>query len=256
MSDDFLLKNGDKILKTIDLSKAKKVTKSQGKKVDHSTSPYTNVKNEYRDSFARSKTAYIFFAIISVVCLLISLVAVGGMIATAGKSKYVPYVVAVDNHGMALVSGIAEPIQKTDEKLVVAFLSEFITALRTVSVDVQFIRKNIFSVTAHINHTDLAFNKAVSYMRDGEKGKGGAFARAATEIVNVKIVSVLAQTPNTYQVDWVETTRGRDGKKLNPDKAMRALITWYRGDLKEKLDEVILNPLGLYVSDYSITELQ
>jgi type IV secretion system protein VirB5 len=66
-------------------------------------------------------------------------------------------------------------------------------------------------------------------------------------------VSVIPQTPDTWQVDWVETVRDRQGVMKTQPARMRALVTVYTVPSTPQTTEeqVRNNPLGIYVRDFS-----
>jgi type IV secretion system protein VirB5 len=84
------------------------------------------------------------------------------------------------------------------------------------------------------------------------------FKRAAKEMVSVEIKSVLPQTPDTWQVDWVETTRDRQGTVKGLPVTMRALVTTYTADTTPQTTDEQLrnNPMSIYVRDFSWSRLQ
>ena len=72
-------------------------------------------------------------------------------------------------------------------------------------------------------------------------------------MVNVEIKTVLQQSPDTWQVDWVETTRDRQGTvKLQP-VTMRALVTVYTAEVSSQTTDEQLrnNPMSVFVRDFS-----
>ena len=79
------------------------------------------------------------------------------------------------------------------------------------------------------------------------------FRRAAKETVSTEIVSVIPQTPDTWQVDWIETVRDRQGILKGQPYRMRALVTVYTVPATPQTTEeqVRNNPLGIYVRDFS-----
>ncbi len=124
-----------------------------------------------------------------------------------------------------------------------------------VSPDIALQRKAVFNVYAHLVPNDPATMKMNEWLNGSEASS--PFKRAATEMVSVDIVSVLAQTPNTWQVDWIETSRDRKGV-LNAEPAqMRGLITVYMAEPTVQTTEEQMrdNPLGVYVRDFSWSKL-
>lgn len=79
------------------------------------------------------------------------------------------------------------------------------------------------------------------------------FKRATKEMVSVEIKSVLPQTPDTWQVEWTETTRDRQGVMKGQPVNMRALVNVYTIETTSQTTDEQLrnNPLGIYVRDFS-----
>jgi type IV secretory pathway TrbF-like protein len=77
--------------------------------------------------------------------------------------------------------------------------------------------------------------------------------------VNVEVTSVLQQSPDTWQVDWTETTRDRQGVLKDKDGPvrMRALVTMYTVEINNETPEeqFAKNPFGIYVRDFSWSKL-
>ena len=64
------------------------------------------------------------------------------------------------------------------------------------------------------------------------------------------------QTDETYQIDWLEKTYDKKGILLNV-KEFRALVTVFLSHIDvESVDQLIDNPLGIYIRDYNISELK
>ena len=87
-----------------------------------------------------------------------------------------------------------------------------------------------------------------------DKGHKNPFTRAKTEMVSTELISVLQQTPDTWQVDWIETTRNRDGTLKNPPVRMRALVNVYQNtNLNAKINENndVMNPHRIFIKDFN-----
>ena len=131
-------------------------------------------------------------------------------------------------------------------------LASFVADARMVTPDVAVQRKAVFRVYALLNQGDPAFLKMNEHMNgDDERNP---FKRTAKEMVSVQIVSVLPQSAETWLVDWVEEIRDRQGAFLRRDN-MRALLNIYIAPSSPKTTEeqILRNPLGLFVKDYSWT---
>ena len=71
--------------------------------------------------------------------------------------------------------------------------------------------------------------------------------RAQSQIVTVEVASVLPTTSNTYEIDWVETTRNLQGTVQGTQRWRGSLTLVVNPPTDEQL--VRLNPLGIYVSE-------
>jgi type IV secretion system protein VirB5 len=71
--------------------------------------------------------------------------------------------------------------------------------------------------------------------------------------VSIEIHSVIPQTPDTWQVDWIEIVNDRQGILQGEPLRMRALVTVYTipSTPQTTEEQVRMNPLGIYVRDFS-----
>ena len=122
--------------------------------------------------------------------------------------------------------------------------------------DVALQRKAVFRVYHKLSSKDPATAKMNEWLNGTDESS--PFKRAAKEMVSVEIKSVLPQTPDTWQVDWVETTRDRQGVVKAPPVTMRALVTTYTAETTSQTTEeqVRNNPLSIFVRDFSWSRLQ
>ena len=68
----------------------------------------------------------------------------------------------------------------------------------------------------------------------------------------------IPQTPDTWQVEWVETTRDRQGSPKSQPVTWRALVTTYIAEVTPSTTDEQLrnNPLSIFVRDYSWSRVQ
>lgn len=223
---------------------------ADGRRRGEEGNPYLSARrtwNEHMGDLAASRQNWQMLGLLS---LLIALAGVGGMIYIGSQSKYVPYVVEVDKLGQTLAVAPADRTREVDSRIVHAAVASFIQAARMVTPDVALQRKAIFSVYAMLAPDDPATAKMNEFMNG--RPEASPFRRAEREMVSTEIVSVIAQSPQTWQVDWTETVRDRQGIVKNTHR-MRALVTVYVAEPSPDINEAQLrnNPLGIYVSDFS-----
>ena len=203
--------------------------------------------NDREKMFLSSRFAW---QVIAIICLMITLGAVGGILYVAQQSKFVPYVVQVDKLGQTSAVGRADRAKSVDPQVVHATLASWISDARMVTPDVMLQREAIFRVYAHLNTNDAATQKMNGWLNGTPENT--PFKRAAKITVSTEIVSCIAQSQETWQVDWIETVFDRQGIQISRDR-MRALVTVYvvppsSGTTEEQIRK---NPLGIFVKDFN-----
>ena len=120
------------------------------------------------------------------------------------------------------------------------FLADWVTKTRAKSIDPIVIRDNWTSAYHFVS------GGAIGELNDYAKAHD-PFANAGSEAVSVEIVSVLARSPSTYQVQWRETTF---------DQGVASVSTNWTGLFTTKLQppkneqELRVNPLGIYITAF------
>jgi type IV secretion system protein TrbF len=214
--------------------------------------PYLNAQRTWNSHVGSLIASRTIWQVVGIVSLLIVLASVGGMVYIGSKSKFIPYVVEVDKLGAAVAAGPVETISPVDQRIVRVAVSDFVTNARLVTPDIALQRKAVLQVYSMLHGGTPASNKMTAFL-NGSPDKN-PFKRAATETVNADIVSIIPQTANTWQVDWTETVRERkSGATIGRPYRMRALVTvTVRPDISgASEDQMRMNPLGIYVSDYA-----
>lgn len=217
------------------------------------SNPYLNSKkvwNAYTGSLMSSRLLWQVTALIS---LLIALCSIGGVIYIGSQSKYIPYIVEQQN-GRVTGSGLAYPAVEPSKIMYQAAVSDYIFYSRMITPDIAMQRKAIFKVYSMLSDGDAAIIKMNEWMQKDGKSP---FDRAAKEVVSIDIKSVLEQTKNTWQVEWLESVRDRQGSIVKAPFSMRALVTVYQAEpnSSKTLDEMNNNPANIYIRDFSWSEL-
>lgn len=189
--------------------------------------------------------------VIGLLSLLIALASVGGIIHLGSQSRFIPYVVEVDKLGQTVAAGPLTAAAKADPRIVHAAVAEFIGDARMVTPDVALQRRAVFRVYAKLSPNDPATAKMNEWLNG--HAEASPFKRAETEMVSVEIRAVLRQSPDTWQVDWVEASRDRQGTVKGPPVTMRALVTVYTAEVSTQTTDEQLrnNPMSVFVRDFS-----
>jgi len=213
--------------------------------------PYLAARRTWNDHVGGVVSSRQTWQVIGILSLLIALAGVGGIIHIGSQSKFVPYVVQVDRLGQAVAVAPADRAAPADARVIEASVASFIADARLVTPDVALQRKAVFRVYSMLAPNDPATARMNEWLNGAEESS--PFKRAAKETVSIEIASVLPQTPETWQVDWIETSRDRQGILKGQPFRMRALVTVYVAEPTTSTSEEQIrnNPIGLYVRDFS-----
>jgi type IV secretory pathway TrbF-like protein len=170
-----------------------------------------------------------------------------GLYHLASTSRITPYVVEVDRHGHALAFGPAERLREPDERLYRYQLSLFISNLRTVYGP------------ANPRAQKEALDRAYAYVRQPASSRIADWFRvhnpfsADADLVSVDVTSILRLEQDLWQIEWTESHYGRDGSRLF-DEPWQAIVHVQLSP-PVKTDQVLVNPLGLFVTHIDWTRV-
>jgi type IV secretory pathway TrbF-like protein len=222
-----------------------------GRRHGENENPYLAARRTCNDQSASNIASRQMWQLTGILSLLIALGAVGGVVYIGSQSKFIPYVVQVDKLGQAAAVAPAQRAAPADNRVVLAAVAAWVADIRTVTPDIALQRKAIFRVFSMLAPNDAATAKAKERFNGTEDSS--PFKRAAKETVSVEMSSVLPQTGDTWQVDWIETVHDRQGMVKGQPQRWRALVTVYSvpptADTTE--EQMRNNPLGIYVREFS-----
>ncbi len=226
-----------------------------GRRQGESDNPYLSARRTWNDHVGSQVASRRMWQVVAILSLMIVLAAVGGNIHIGSQSRFIPYVIEVDKLGQAIAAGPVSAASPVDKRVIHASVAEFITDARMVSPDVALQRKAIFRIYSKLAANDPATAKMNEWLNGSEESS--PFQRATKVMVSTEITSVLPQSPDTWQVDWVETTRDRQGVVVDKPQNMRALITVYTTAPTPQTteEEIRMNPTGIHVRDFSWSKL-
>jgi type IV secretion system protein TrbF len=206
--------------------------------------PYLAARREwderYGDQMARARN----WRTIAVLCTMVALVATSGVVWLSVRSRIVPFVVVTDNLGRPVASGLAEQASTADEQLKRSTVIEWVENLRLVTTDGIAQRRAIDRVYAHIASGSAAQTFISDFYRTGQP-----FTRAQVETVSVDVQSVLQDSEETFEIEWLETIRDLYGAVKEKDRWKGAFSIALNPPKDERLARI--NPLGVYVTQAS-----
>lgn len=163
--------------------------------------------------------------------------------------KAVPLVISVSDFGEAKYLGDVSRYSYNSIKVPIECyeyqLRKFISNCYTLPSDFSILKKNLNENYSLLNSTSS--NKYNIFLNELNPRKD--FGK---KLVNVEFVSILNQSKNTYQVDFIVTRTQKNGD-LKAKTRMRALITLEL--MVPSKEDIENNPLGIYVTNFDFTEI-
>jgi type IV secretory pathway TrbF-like protein len=214
-------------------------------RIESAGSPYAAARREWNERNRHSIAQVRKWRSTAIASLIVTLLLTLYAIRLVGQSSTIPYVVEIDKHGTTVAVSRADFSATPDSSVVRAQLAAWIRDARGVDSDPGIESAALALVYAKIG--------------PGAKPYLGAwysahspFAQGASGTVSVTIDNVLAISPTTYQLDWTEEQRDRDG--ANP------IFTHWETQLTVGIVSpadaatIVRNPLGIYITQLSWTQ--
>lgn len=216
----------------------------------NTVNPYLNARRSWNSHVGQIMHHSQVGIFVGLLGMLIGLAAVGGMTYIGSQSKFIPLVFQQDGSGNTI--SMTRP-DRIPEALVDDYrtaVSDFITNIRLVTPDSGLQNKAVLKAYGYLVPNDPATLKTNEYLNATKEAN--PFTRAANEMVSVDVKSVLQQSKDTWQIDWQETVRGRDGSLKGAPYMMRALVTIYQNkDTEVESEKMFINPHFIFVKDYN-----
>lgn len=178
-------------------------------------------------------------------------ISIASNVFTINRAHIIPYVVQVDNLGRALATDEVKEVPLNDEKIIRAFVFQYIDMARAVISDPEALRKNLAQVyqqsikSVQTNFLDVYYKENNPF--DYAQNKGTK---------HIELIVFLKEGENTYSVEWREIERNYDNQVLG-ETHYKALISVIQipHSKEDKYRENPLNPFGLYVTSLSWSKL-
>ena len=203
--------------------------------------PYLSARREWDERYGEFITRARNWRTMAIMSSVVALIATGGMLWQAARSRVIPFVVLVDSLGRPIASGLAEQASVGDDRLRRAVIQDWIENVRMVTTDGIAQRRAIDHVYAYI----ASGTNAQAFISDFYRNDP-PFKRAQTGTVSVEVKSVLPTSDRTFEVDWIETARDLFGGVKSTDHWKGSLTIALNAPTEER--QARINPLGLYVT--------
>lgn len=208
--------------------------------------PYLAARQEWNERYGSYVSAARSWRIVGITGMLMAVIGFSYALYQSTQVKLVPYIVEVDRLGTAASAGFPQQIEYADARVVRATLGSFVSNFRSVTPDAVVQKQYIDRTYALLRTSDPATEKINAWFRGNSP-----FDRALTMTVAIEVTNIVPLSNQSYQVDWTEFQRDRQGKELGTRR--------YRGiatvTLTPPQDETVIrfNPIGLYLKDFEWT---
>jgi type IV secretion system protein VirB5 len=174
-------------------------------------------------------------------------VSVWGAITLAQSSKVVPYIVQVDKHGFTVPIRPAERSTAQDERNVLSAASKWVRETRTVigNADAQY--ELVQEAYAKMAKGSSAWHKANAWMVAHNPMDQVGNKRVEVEVTRAFTMGTISQVT----VEWTE----REYKQSAVVESRFSAYLSIEVSPPVRLDDVIANPAGVFIADYSISQL-
>lgn len=197
-------------------------------------------------SIKRTLIPIVAILVLGAICLFVT----AALITRAHTPNLVPYVVTLDKQGVVLKQGIVNRQQDIPRQAIASEIANFVSCIRTVSKDKEYLKNNLTKAYSHILNDSNAKNKLDKLFK-----KANPFLKAEKVTIYTSINNVVELSKNTYQIDWTETSQDTLSKE-SKDK-YRAIINY---EIKKNFNfedeaSTLLNPLNIYITDFFISNI-
>jgi len=213
--------------------------------------PYLNARRTWNSHVGGVVSLNHVLIALALISMFIACGAVGGLINVASKSKFIPFFAQLNDAGEQVGGRALSSQDRPTEREIHAAVAKFISEARLVTSDAALQRKAVFTVYSMLSPEDPATKKMNEFLNGTDDAN--PFKRAEKEMVSVEVKSAIPQTADTWQVDWLETVRDRQGVQVKPPYMMRALVTVYQAEITPDTTEqqLQMNARNIRVRDYS-----
>ncbi|PRD43713.1 conjugal transfer protein TrbF [Phyllobacterium phragmitis] len=208
--------------------------------------PYLAARQEWNERYGSAIHAARSWKIVGITGMLMAVIGFTYALYLSTQVKLVPYIVEVDRLGTAANAGFPQQIEYADPRVVRATLGSFVSNFRSVTPDAVVQKQYIDRTYAMLRTSDPATEKINNWFRSSSP-----FDRARTMTVSVEVTNIVPLSNQSYQVDWTEFERDRQGRE-RATRRFRGIATV---TLTPPQDEAVirLNPLGFYLTDFEWT---
>ena len=203
-------------------------------------SPYQRASQEWDNRIGSAVVQAKNWRMAAFGALGLAALSLGGFIYQSSNTHVATYVVPVDKYGRPGRIELADRSYTPSTAETGYFLADWVNLTRSKSIDPIVIRDNWTGAYRFV--AGPAIGELSEYAKAHDP-----FANVGSQAVNVEIVSVLARSPSTYQVQWRETTYDQGASSATEN--WTGLFTVKLTPPKNEA-ELRANPLGIFITSF------
>jgi len=207
--------------------------------------PYNAARREWNERYGDYIAAARQWRIVAVSALALAGIMAVGMIYTATRSQFIPYVVEVDHFGAVSSRGSLQKTTATDPRIIKAALVDWIINIRSVSTDFASQKQLINRGYAYVNAHGPALQLLKQYHKDHDP-----FRRASYETVSITRTFALPISDRSWRIEWDEQVINRDGRASDIVNWEANVTLKFSPPVNDE-QQMMLNPLGIYIDVFS-----
>jgi type IV secretion system protein TrbF len=206
---------------------------------DDTENPYFNNRKDWNEIYGKEKANAAMWRMFGLISMLITVIAVCGIIYASQLPDVVPFLFKEDGSGGITALGVPNTALKVDNRVIANQLATFVEDLRQVP-SAEEIRRTYVHRVKMMSTQSLFRNQLAPMLKD-------EYATIGTGSLNIQITTVFPVSKDTWEIDWTEYKNGTQSGKY------KGTLNYTRNSLQVKdPSELIWNPLGIIVKDISI----
>jgi type IV secretion system protein VirB5 len=204
--------------------------------------PYLRARQAWDDRIGSARVQAKNWRLCALGCVLVSLVAVGGLVSQSSKSQVVPYIVEVDSQGQVRTVGPAQVAYVPSQALVEKHISDFVRDIRTLPSDPVVLRQQWRRAYGMVTPRGGALLTALNRDHAPE-------SKVGKQMVTVALERALPVSDRSYEVRWTETTFGAQGETLGTTH--RSGMFQVKACPPTTAEALRANPLGVCIDTFA-----
>lgn len=214
-------------------------------KSEEPLTPYQRAQQEWDLRIGIARVQAKNWRLVAVFSLLIALLLVVTLLVVLGSRKDRLYIAEVTQEGKVVnVAPLIVKYQPTEAQKNF-FLAHFIKLARNIPLDPVLAKKNWITAYNFLNnHSAEKLNR---YFK-----QHNPVALLGKKTISVQVLDINPITPTTTHVNWIETMADTKEQRDESSKNYSGVFTIV---IKQptKQEEILNNPLGLYIVDFNIS---